>query len=216
MRRRIVSLARRYKRQSGVLLTPLAVWASGCAEDHEPCFGLRLEEPLELHVINEYSAEAGYDFGLRGNPAGPLCPASLRLPVGSALDLRVVTQEKELYQSCLPNTVEVTGGSDLALGARAPWVTFGTEDPAEIVHATHALTFESCPGSWGFAVESRSSDGADGQAFISAPTSGYPPIIMHLGFTPGAGARDLPACLELLGREASLCTDYYVVELSRP
>jgi hypothetical protein len=213
LRRRIVSLARRYKRQCGVLLTPLAVWASGCAEDHEPCFGLRLEEPLEIHVINEYSAAAGYDFGLRGNRVRPFCPASLRLAPGSSLEVQVVAQEEERHQSCLSNTVAVTGGSGLELGAQASWLTFGTEDISEILHVTQVLTFEGCPGRLGISIESRTSHGADGNAFLPAPTSGYPPIILYLGFE--ADDRDTPACSQLLEGDWN-CTDYYVVQLSRP
>jgi len=175
-----------------------------------------LAEPLEIRIVSEYSAAAGYDFGLRGNPAAPLCSTSLRLTPGTALDVQVVEQLDERHQSCDFNTVEVTGGSGLELGARTDWLAFGTEDESEILHATHGLTFEGCPGSWGFSVECRSSHGANGQAFVPAPSSGYPPIIMHLGFGADTGARASAECLQLLGGEASICTDYYVVELRRP
>jgi len=196
---------------------PLALWVSGCKEvELGPCFGLLLAEPLEIRIVSEYSAAAGYDFGLRGNPAAPLCPTSLRLTPGTALEAQVVEQLDEDHQSCDSNTAELKGGSGLELGARTDSFGFGTEDQSEILHATHVLTWEGCPGSWGLAVESRSSQGANGQAFVPAPSSGYPPIIMHLGFAADVDARGSPECLQLLGREASICTDYYVVELRRP
>ena len=101
----------------------------------------------------------------------------------------------------------------LALGARAPRINFGTEDEAEIVHATQELTLEGCRGHWGFSVESRASSGAHGDAFVPAPGSGYPPIVMHAGFR--VDDRGSAACRQLLGEQLS-CADYCVVELARP
>lgn len=214
MLRRIAMKVRRADYRVGALLVPFAVWAGGCQEvEQGPCFGLVLSEPLEIRIVSEYSEAAGYEFALRGNAVAPFCPPSLRLTSGTVLDVQVVAQQDERHQSCDSNTVEVRGGIGLELGAQADWLLFGTEDVSEIVHATQELTLEGCTGRLGISVESRSSHGATGDPFLSAPTGGYPPIILYLGFE--ADHRETPACSQLLGGEWN-CTDYYVVELSRP
>jgi hypothetical protein len=194
-------------------LAPLVLWTSGCGEELQPCFELRLNEPLELRVVSEYSAAAGYDFGLGAQVNIAACPAALKLSAPRSLQLAVVAHEETDTLPCRPNTVEVSAGSGLALGARAPRVSFGSEDDAEIVHATQELTLEGCGGHWGLSVESRASSGAQGDAFVPAPGSGYPPIVMHAGFQ--VEDRGSAACRQLLG-EALFCADYYVVELARP
>lgn len=196
------------------LLISLAFSASGCWSDPDPCFGLQRGELLEVHIVDEYSAAAGYDFNIGSERRIPFCPASLRFAPGSSFDVRVVGHEEDRNQSCKPSTVAVTEGINLDLGAPAARLLFGTGSPGEIVHATHELTLEGCAGNWGFAVEARSgSRGEDGDAFVAAPSSGYPPIIMHLGFK--VGDRESAACSQLLEGDFA-CTDYYVVELSRP
>ena len=98
----------RSKSQLRLLLTPLVFCASGCTSDPEPCFGLQLNEPLLVHVVNEYSEAAGYDFRLNGDVATPACPAALQLKPESLLDVHVVAQELDHRLSCVPNTVDVT------------------------------------------------------------------------------------------------------------
>lgn len=195
------------------LVVPLALWASGCGEELQPCFELRLNEPLEVRVLSEYSEAAGYDFNLGAQVTPAPCPTALRLAVPSTLQLAVAAHEDTNNLSCLPNTADVTSGSGLALGQRAPWVTFGTEDDAEIVHSTHELTVDGCRGRWALSVESRASYGQHGDAFLPAPASGYPPIVMHVGFE--VDDRGSAACSQLLP-EGLVCYEYYVVELSRP
>jgi hypothetical protein len=207
----------RAEHRLSVLLVPLALWANGCKEvELGPCFGLLLAEPLEIRIVSEYSAAAGYDFELGRNPAPTRCTTGLRPTPGTSLQVQVVEHLDEDHQSCDSNTVEVKGGSGLELAARTESLAFGTEDEAEILNATHALTWQGCRGSWGFSIESRGSHGAKGRAFVPAPSSGYPPIIMHVSFKADSDVRDSAECVQLLGGERSSCTDYYVVELRRP
>jgi hypothetical protein len=197
-----------------LLLLSLTVQVSGCGIDRKPCFGLRLSEPLQVHVVSEYSAEAGYDFELNADVKHAHCPDVFQVAAGSVLDVQLVAQEENPTQSCLPNTGNVTGGVDLPLAEPAPWLLFGTETTSEILHATHALTVAGCVGRWGLSIETRTSSyGGDGDPFLPAPTSGYPPIVMYVGFDPDDP--DAAACAQLLAEEPR-CIDYYVVELSRP
>ena len=204
--------ARCIERKTGLLL-PLALVASGCGIDLQPCFGLSLSEPIQVDVVSEYSAEAGYDFSLNADVKTAYCPDAFKLAAGSVLDIQVVAQEENPTRSCIPNTVDVTAGSNVPLGERAPPLLFSSGPPREIVHATHALTLEGCAGRWGLSIETRSSFGEHGDAFLPAPTSGYPPIVMYIGFEPDE--RTSQVCLQLLAGEQR-CIDYYVVELHRP
>ncbi len=194
-------------------LVPLALWASACGSDPEPCFGLRQSEPLELRVVSEYSEAAGYEFGLDFQVTPAPCPAALRLAAPRTLQLAVTGHQERSGLACLLNTADVLSGSGLALGEPALAVAFGTEDDAEIVHAAHALTVDGCPGRWALSVETRASYGRHGDPFLPAPASGYPPIVMHTGFE--LDDRGSAACSRLLP-EGLGCNDYYVVELSRP
>jgi hypothetical protein len=199
----------------GRLVAPLALLllASSCGRELDPCFGLQLNEALQVRVVGEYSEAAGYDFSLDANGTPAPCPAALKLPAQATLQLAVAVHEETNNLSCLPNTADVTGGSGLALGQRAPWVTFGTEDDAEIVHATHELTLDGCRGRWALSVESRATYGEHGDAFLPAPSSGYPPIVMHTAFQ--VDDRGSAACSQLI-TDGLVCYEYYVVELSRP
>ncbi|HEU4583843.1 MAG TPA: hypothetical protein VFS67_36550 [Polyangiaceae bacterium] len=171
-------------------------------------------EPIQVDVVGEYSAEAGYDFSLNADVKIAHCPDAFKIEAGSVLYTEVVAQEENPTQSCIPNTVDVTAGVHLELGERAPWLRFGSETPSEVVHATHAVTVDGCAGRWGMSVETRSgSYGEHGDAFLPAPTNGYPPIVMYIGFEPDD--RQSQVCLQLLAGQPR-CIDYYVVELHRP
>ena len=144
------------------LLMPLALGLGGCVEkEFGPCFGLLLAGPLEIRIVSEYSAAAGYEFELGRNPAPTRCTTSLRPTPGTSLEVQVVEQLDEDHQSCDSNTVEVKGGSGLELGARTDSLALGTGDISEILNATHVLTSEGCRGSWGFSIESRGSQGRE-------------------------------------------------------
>jgi hypothetical protein len=163
---------------------PLALWASGCSEEPQPCFRLRLNEPLQVRVVSEYSEAAGYDFDLDSRPAP--CPPALKLAVPSTLQLAVVAHEERNNHTCLPNTADVLSGSGLVLGPRAPWVTFGTEDEAEIVHPRTT---------WRFKV---AADSGRSRWRLAPRTD-----------------RGSAACSQLI-TDGLVCYEYYVVELSRP
>jgi hypothetical protein len=205
--------ARCIDRKLGVLL-PLALLASGCGVDLQPCFGLSVSERIQVDVVSVYSAEAGYDFSLNADVNPTPCPDAFQIETRSVLDTQVVEQEENPTRSCIANTVDVTGGIQLPLRQRAPWLRFGSETEEEILHATHALTVDGCRGRWGISVETRSgSYGEHGDAFLPAPASGYPPIVMYVGFDPDEP--DSPVCRQLLAGLQG-CIDYYVVELHRP
>ena len=185
---------------------------AGCGPSDEPCFGLSKGQALSVDIVAPYTAASGYDFEVGRQVLLPVCAAELNLAPGSQLQVEVVEQKKS-DESCRRNTVRVTSGSGLELGEPSPEPSFGVTPPSEVLYASQWATVRGCYGSWGIVVENRSGrGGADADPFVKAPSSGYPPVILHLGFQ--TADKDAPACAQLLEGEDS-CAAYYVVEVRR-
>jgi hypothetical protein len=191
---------------------PALCLLAGCGPRDEACFGLSQGQALNVNIVAPYTATSAYDFEVGRQVPLPVCAAELTLAPGSQLRVEVVEQRKS-DESCRRNTVRVTSGSGLELGDPSPEPSFGVTPPSEVLHASQWATVRGCDGSWGIAVQNRNNRGADADPFVEAPSSGYPPVILHLGFQ--AANKDAPACAQLLEGEDS-CADYYVVELHRP
>lgn len=196
------------RRAAGAALCLLA----GCGPSEEACFGLSQGQALNVDIVERYTSASGYEFDVGFPALDPACGGELALAPGAQLQVSVIEQ-RQSDQACVRNTVRVTSGSGLELGEPTRELSFGVTPRSEVLHAAQLAAVSGCYGSWGIAVQNRAGGGADGDPFVAAPSSGHPPVILHLGFQ--AADKDEPACAQLLEGEDS-CADYYVVELHRP
>ena len=106
---------------------PMALLASflagGCKEEVPACFGLSVDERLQISIVERYDASSGFPGARLGNVA---CPQGIDIASGDTLKITVERQEHDDVSECTGSLFVVEDADEFGWGN----ARFGSENLA--------------------------------------------------------------------------------------